>query len=133
MNTKRRDASKVKPAPAAHADTAAPGGGKHADNLRRINAAGVPGSSGGATSDLAATDRSEARTDKPRNGFRDAKSATRKRKPPSGLGIMGHDDDDTRELEENKIASSQELSDDDERSINSGEDRGDDAGLLEQR
>ena len=49
------------------------------------------------------------------------------------FGIMGHEHDDTLELEENRAASSQEHSDDDERAIDSGEDRGDDAGVLEQR
>jgi hypothetical protein len=46
---------------------------------------------------------------------------------------MGHEHDDTREAEENQVASSQDHSDDDDRSIDSGEDRGDDAGILEDR
>ncbi|MEP7312843.1 MAG: hypothetical protein ABI859_09680 [Pseudomonadota bacterium] len=56
-------------------------------------------------------------------------------KKPSSLdpGRMGHDKDDTREIEENLLATSQEHSDDDERQIDSGEERGDDAGLVENR
>jgi hypothetical protein len=65
---------------------------------------------------------------------RERPTATKsRRKVKANLGSMGHEHDDTREAEENQVASSQDHSDDDDRSIDSGEDRGDDAGILEDR
>ena len=66
---------------------------------------------------------------------RERPSATKSRRKvtTNNFGSMGHEHDDTREAEENQVASSQDHSDDDDRSIDSGEDRGDDAGILEDR